>query len=88
MALKRITLDQFSKGIISHYGKSILSRQEVNSYASMIGVSRPDGWDSNPFYKNASAKNASGYEFSNASAAKTNRKKIDVSSLDQDKETE
>jgi hypothetical protein len=88
MALKRITLDQFSKGIISHYGKSILTRNEVNSYASMIGVSRPDGWDSNPFYKNSSSKNASGYKFSNVSAAKTNRKKIDVNSLDQDKETE
>ena len=73
MALKRITLDQFSKGIISHYGKSILTRNEVNSYASMIGVSRPDGWDSNPFYKNSSSKNASGYKFSNVSAAKKNR---------------
>ena len=87
MALKRITLDQFSKGIVSHYGKEIMSRTEVNSYASMIGVSRPDGWSDNPVFKSSSSKKASGYRFNGVSAAKVNRTKIDVNSLDQDKAT-
>ena len=86
MALKRISLDQFSKGIVSHYGKQIISRTEVNSYASLIGVSRPDGWNSNPVMKHGK-KNAAGYRFDAVSAAKSNRTKIDVNSLGEDKET-
>ena len=86
MALKRISLDQFSKGIVSHYGKSIITRTEVNSYAALVGVSRPDGWNAAPVMKHGK-KNAAGYRFDAVSTAKTNRTKIDVNSLGEDKET-
>ena len=86
MALKRISLDQFSKGIVSHYGKSIITRTEVNSYAALTGVTRPDGWNANPVMKHGK-KNAAGYRFDAVSAAKSNRTKIDVNSLGEDKET-
>ena len=87
MALKRISLDLFSKGIVSHYGKQVITRTEVNSYAALVGVSRPDGWNANPVMK-VGKKNADGYRFDATSAAKSNRTKIDVNTLGQDKETE
>ena len=41
---KRISLDQFSAGIVSHYGRNVMTRKEVISYATYAGVGRA-GWD-------------------------------------------
>jgi len=80
---KRISLTQFSTGIVAHYGKDVMSRKEVNEYASYAGVSRPDGWDSDKIFKDTQSKNASGYRFS-ASTARSNRAKIDYDTLGTD----
>jgi len=77
MALKRVTLEQFSTAIINHYGREIMSRTEINSFAASAGYSRPNGWDTDQIARGK-------YRFSKTSAAKVGRVKIDYNSLNDD----
>ena len=61
-AIKRISLEKFGEEIVKHFGKNILTRNEINQFAARMGVSRPDGWNENPVYKPGS-KHARGYKF-------------------------
>ena len=78
---KRITLDAFGKGIISHYGKDVFSRAEIKSYAAYRGVARPGGWNDNVVGRNQ-------YQFSAVNVARAGRTKVVYSSLGQDQATE
>ena len=71
---KRISLDQFSAGIVAHYGRNIMTRKEVISYATYAGVGRPAGWDDDSPGRNQ-------FRYSTVSAAKSSRVKIDFESL-------
>lgn len=77
---KRIELSKFSAGIVSHFGRDIMTRQEVKDYAAMCGVGRPEGWNSDSPARNQ-------FRFSAVSSAKTNRAKIDLKELDKDTTT-
>lgn len=77
---KRISLDQFSAGIVSHYGRNIMTRKEVISYATYAGVGRPAGWDDDSPSRNQ-------FRYSTVSAAKSARIKIDFESLGSDDDT-
>jgi len=78
---KRITLDTFSKGIVSHYGKDVLSRAEIKSYASYKGVGVPGGWNDNVVGRNQ-------YKFSAVDVARASRTKIDYTKLGNDTSTD
>lgn len=75
---KRTTLEAFSKGIVSHYGKDVLTKSEVRSYATYAGVTVPGGWNDNHVGRNQ-------FKFTTASSAKQNRVKIDFSQIGKDK---
>ncbi len=78
---KRITLEAFSAGIVSHYGRNTMTRKEVIAYANYVGVGRPAGWDSDSPGRNQFRYNAT-------SVARSSRIKIDFNSLSDTETTE
>ena len=77
---KRISLPEFSAGIVAHYGRNVMSRREIIDYAAMNGVGRPAGWDADSPKRNQ-------FRFDAVSSARTNRIKIDYNELGVDNNT-
>ena len=67
---KRISLPEFSAGIVAHYGRNVMTRREIIDYAAMNGVDdQLAGWDADSPKRNQ-------FRFSAVSSARTNRIKI------------